>query len=212
MDDGIESSGKGWRGSEDLWIDAAYALLVDAGVGSVKIMTMAKTLGMSRTSFYWHFPDREALLDALIRHWREKNTANLIAQTELYAASISEAVFNLFDCWIKPAMFDARLDFAIRNWAQTAQDLKRIVERTDSERIDTIRAMFARHGYGPEQADIRARTIYLTQVGYISMMVDEPLDVRLARMPVYVEAFTGQKPARADVERFMSRHLAAGDR
>ncbi len=211
MDDQTGPPTKGRRGSEDLWIDAAYALLIESGVESVKVMTVAKALGTSRTSFYWHFPDREALLDALVRRWREKNTANLVARTELYAASIVEAVLNLFDCWIAPELFDARLEFAIRNWARTAPALKPVVERTDSDRIDAIRAMFARHGYGPDQADIRARTIYLTQVGYISMMAEEPLDLRLARMPAYAEAFTGHTPRPSEIDRFMSRHIGRGD-
>ena len=42
----------GWRGSEDLWIDAAYALLVEAGIDAVKVKPLAERLGMSRTSFY----------------------------------------------------------------------------------------------------------------------------------------------------------------
>lgn len=210
MDGDSESAERGWRGSEDLWLDAAYALLVETGIDSVKVMTMAGQLGLSRTSFYWHFPDREALLEALVRRWRDRNTASLIARTEAYAATIAEAVFNLFDCWITPELFDARLDFAIRNWAQTAPALKRIVEQADSDRIAAIRAMFARHGYRPEQADTRARNLYLTQVGYISMMIEEPLDLRLARMPLYVEAFTGRAPTEAEIDRFMSRHIAAG--
>lgn len=205
--DAIESDARGWRGSEDLWIDAAYRLLVETGVESVKVMAMAKALGLSRTSFYWHFSDREALLDALIRRWSDRNTGNLIARTERYAASIAEAVFNLFDCWITPELFDARLDFAIRSWAQTAPDLKRMVERADADRIEAIRAMFERHGFSAEQADIRARNVYLTQVGYIAMMTEEPLETRLARMPVYVEAFTGRAPAPSDTERFMARHV-----
>ena len=210
MDGEFEGNGKGWRGSEDLWIDAAYSLLVETGVESVKVMTMAKALGLSRTSFYWHFPDREALLDALIRRWRDKNTGNLIARTELYAATIAEAVFNLFDCWITPDLFDARLDFAIRNWAQTAPELKRVLEQADAARIDAIRTMFERHGFSAVQADIRARNVYLTQVGYIAMMTEEPLDMRLARMPVYVETFTGRPPDPSDTERFMARHAARG--
>jgi len=212
MDGEFEGNGKGWRGSEDLWIDAAYALLVETGVESVKVMTMAKALGLSRTSFYWHFTDRDALLDALIRRWREKNTGNLIARTELYATSIAEAVFNLFDCWLTPDLFDARLDFAIRNWAQTAPTLKRMLEDADADRIDAIRAMFERHGFSADQADIRARNVYLTQMGYIAMMTEEPLDTRLARMPGYVEAFTGRPPAATDTERFMARHGTIGER
>lgn len=212
MDGECKGNGKGWRGSEDLWIDAAYGLLVEKGVESVKVMAMAKALGLSRTSFYWHFADREALLDALIRRWRNGNTGNLIARTELYAASITEAVFNLFDCWITPDLFDARLDFAVRNWAQTDPDLKRLVERADADRIDAIRAMFERHGFASAQADIRARNVYLTQVGYIAMMTEEPLDTRLARMPVYAEVFTGRAPDPSDTERFMARHVPGGER
>jgi transketolase len=55
---------RGWRGSADLWLDAAHAILVESGVGAVKIDALADRLGLSRTSFYWHFADREALLAA----------------------------------------------------------------------------------------------------------------------------------------------------
>lgn len=211
MDVDPETTGRGWRGSADLWIDEAYRLLVETGVESVKVMTLAKALGLSRTSFYWHFQDREALLAALVRRWGDKNTANLVARTELFAASITEAVLNLIDCWITPELFDARLDFAIRNWAQTAPDLKRTVERTDADRIAAIRAMFVRHGCDAQAADIRARTIYLTQVGYIAMMADEPLAVRLERIPAYVDVFAGRAPTLSEIDRFMARHAAGGD-
>ncbi len=165
-------------------------MLVESGIDAVRIMTLARTLGLSRTSFYWHFADREALLDAPLERWRTKNTAGLIGRTERYAGSITEAVFNLFDCWITPELFDARLDFSIRNWARSDPALEPVVAKADADRIDAIRAMYSRHGYTDDQADIRARTVYLTQVGYISMMVEEPIETRLARMPAYVEAFT----------------------
>mgnify|MGYP001099691742 CR=1 FL=1 len=197
---------RGWRGSAETWIDAAHEVLVDSGIESVRIMTLAKTLGLSRTSFYWHFADREALLDALLERWRAKNTAGLISRTNLYAATIAEAVFNLFDCWITPDLFDARLDFAIRNWARNDRTLEGVVAKADTDRIDAIRTMYVLHGYSQDTADIRARTVYLTQVGYISMMVDEPRETRLARMPAYVEAFTGQAPSSSEVERFLARH------
>ena len=196
----------GWRGSEDLWLDEAYKMLVESGVESVKVMPLAKALKMSRTSFYWHFEHREALLNALIQRWEKKNTGNLIAQTERYAESISEAVLNLFDCWINPELFDARLDFAIRNWAQQAPDLKKTLERTDQERINAIRAMFIRFDFSEEQADTRAHTIYYTQIGYISMMVEEPWAERLKRMPAYIETYTGCYPTESEIARFEARH------
>jgi len=200
------SKQSGWRGSEDLWLDAAYKILVESGVESVKVMPLAKELNLSRTSFYWHFKHREALLDALIHRWQEKNTGNLIAQTEVYAETITEAMLNLFDCWVNPKLFDAPMDFAIRNWAQQSPDLKTILEQTDQERIKAIRAMFSRFHFDKEQADTRARTVYYTQVGYISMMVDETITDRLKHVPTYVENFTGSCPSESEIARFMARH------
>ncbi len=194
------------RGSEELWLDAAYEMLIESGVDSVKVMPLAKALNVSRTSFYWHFEDRDALLDALIRRWERKNTDNLIAQTQAYAETITEALFNLFDCWIRPDLFDARLDFAIRHWALQAPRLKTILEQADQQRIEAIQAMFARFDYSEEQADIRAHTVYYTQVGYISMMVAEPVAQRLQRMPAYVESFSGAYPTESEIARFMARH------
>ena len=84
---------RGWRGSADLWLDAAYQLLVEGGVEAVKVMPLAERLGLSRTSFYWHFADREALLDGLVARWESRNTANLIARTKAPAATIAGMAF-----------------------------------------------------------------------------------------------------------------------
>jgi AcrR family transcriptional regulator len=196
------------RGSADAWIDAAYDVLVEQGAPAVKVMTLAKALGLSRTSFYWHFADRDALLAALLDRWRDKNTANLIARADAYAATITEAVFNLFDCWITPDLFDARMDFAVRTWARADPALAPMLEAADTARVAAIDAMFRRFGYTPDQAGARARTIYLTQVGYIAMMVQEPPGPRLARLPAYIEVFTGHPAAEAEIARFMARHDA----
>ncbi|MGF1622493.1 MAG: TetR/AcrR family transcriptional regulator [Rhodomicrobiaceae bacterium] len=194
------------RGSEDVWLDAAYEALIEGGIEAVKVMPLAENLDVSRTSFYWHFDDREALLNALIEKWKEKNTGNLVRQTQLFAETITEAVLNLFDCWIDPELFDARLDFAMRSWAQGSPELKSTFEEADAERIEAICAMFARFGFDAYHAHIRANTIYLTQIGYISMKADEPLPERIRHMPAYVETVTGRTPSQSEIERFMARH------
>ena len=76
------ASDSGWRGSQEGWLEAAYDSLLESGVESVKILPLAKRLNLSRTSFYWFFKDREELLDALVARWREKNTGNLVRQSE----------------------------------------------------------------------------------------------------------------------------------
>ncbi|HEX9858757.1 MAG TPA: TetR/AcrR family transcriptional regulator, partial [Paracoccaceae bacterium] len=113
---------------------------------------------------------------------------------------------NLFDCWVTPELFDAAMEFAIRNWAQNAPDLAAVLAKTDAARLAALQAMFRRFGFDAVQADTRARTIYLTQIGYISMRTDESLALRLQRIPTYVEAFTGTVPTGAEVARFIARH------
>lgn len=196
------------RGSEDIWLDAAYDLLTGSGVEAVKVMPLARRLGLSRTSFYWHFKDREALLEAMIRRWEDKNTGNLVARTEAFAETICEAMFNLFDCWLDDDLFDARLDLAIRNWARNDEALQARLDAADNRRKAAIIGMFARFGYAEGEAEVRAMTVIYTQIGYISMQVTEEPAERIARMPAYVEVFTGRKPSDSDVRRFTSRHSA----
>ncbi|MGY9048158.1 hypothetical protein P775_07430 [Puniceibacterium antarcticum] len=196
----------GWRGSEDLWLEAAYQLLIEQGVEAVKVMPLAKRVGLSRTSFYGHFDSREALLEALIARWQAKNTGNMIARTQAFAETIAEALLNLFDCWLRSELFDAQLDFAVRNWALGDASLRAVLEATDQDRIAAIHAMFLRFGFGAKEAQVRAFTVYYTQIGYVSMMVIEPSEVRIPRMPLYVETFSGTSASSSELARFVSRH------
>ena len=196
----------GWRGSPDIWLNAAYDALLETGVDGVKIQPLAKRLDLSRTSFYWFFKDRQELLDALIARWRQKNTGNLIAQTESYAETVTEAMLNVFDCWLKPDLFDAPFEFAIRSWAVQSPNVLDEIQTADQQRLDALKQMFLRFGQNEKLADVRARTIYLVQIGYISMQTQESLADRLQRIPEYVEIFTGQPPEQRELDRFFARH------
>lgn len=194
------------RGSLDGWLLAAYENLVESGVDAVRIAPLSERLNLSRTSFYWFFKDREELLRALIDQWRNKNTRNLIAQADAYAESIAEATLNVFDCWLDADLFDSRFEFAVRSWAQRSADVAGEINSADAARIAALKNMFIRFGYAPLPADVRARTVYLTQIGYISMKTKEDLPTRMKRIPHYVEIFTGQAPQERELERFFSRH------
>lgn len=198
---------RGWRGSAELWLDAAYEALVAGGVEAVKVAPLSERLGLSRTSFYWHFADREALLAGLVARWQGRNTGNLVARCEAPAATVTEAVLNLFDCWIDPGLFDSRLEFAIRTWALTDAALAATLAREDGERLAAVARMLGRFGYSAAEADVRAHTIYLTQVGYIAMRMEESVERRLERIPPYALTFTGRMPSEAEVAAFRARHL-----
>lgn len=202
----VAKTERGWRGTPDLWLDAAYGLLVEGGVEAVKVMPLADRLGLSRTSFYWHFPDREALLAGLVARWQAKNTGTLVARCEAPAATIAEAMLNLVDCWIDPDLFDSRLEFAMRTWALTNPAVEKAMAEADATRMAAITALFRRFGYSETEADTRARTLYLTQVGYIALRSQESLDLRMGRIPSYVLTFSGVAPTEAEIAAFRARH------
>ena len=193
------------RGSADMWLDCAYESLLEGGVEAVRILPLAKRLNLSRTSFYWFFRDRDALLDALIARWEAQNTGNWISRNEAYADSICEAMLNVFDCWFDDSLFDTRLESAIRNWAQQSPDIMQRLQQDDASRIEVLTATFVRFGYEPAVADVRARTTYLVQVGYAAMRPEEDFATRMKRIPEYVEVFTGVRPKVRDMQRFYAR-------
>jgi AcrR family transcriptional regulator len=196
----------GWRGSYEGWLQAAYDSLLESGVDSVKILPLAKRLNLSRTSFYWFFKDREELLSGLISRWREKNTGNIIKQAEAYAETLAEAMLNVFDCWIDKSLFDSQFEFAVRSWALQSPEIQAEVYEADQRRMEAISRMFMRFGYGEEPADVRARTTYLVQIGYISMQSTEDLDLRMKRIPEYIAIYTGNIPQQRELDRFFARH------
>ena len=196
----------GWRGSPDVWLNAAQDLLLESGVDAVKIQLLAKRLNLSRTSFYWFFKDHQELLDALVKRWREKNTGNLVKQATAYAETLVEAVLNVNDLWFDPELFDSKFEFAIRSWALQSPNILAEVQEADQIRLSAIRDLYKKFGFDQMSADVRARTIYLVQIGYISMQTEEELILRMSRIPDYVEIFTGLRASKRELDRFYARH------
>jgi len=195
----------GGRGSTENWLDAAYETLVKSGVDAVRIATLAERLKLSRASFYWFFKDRDALLEALLERWRQKNTGSLVRQSETYAETIVEAMLNVTDCWFRKEMFDSRLEFAIRSWAIQSPKLQKELQAADNVRTEAIKRMLMRFGMPEETADVRARAVYLIQIGYISAHVSEDMATRMKRIPEYVAMYTGVMPQQRDLDRFHAR-------
>lgn len=198
----------GGRGSEELWLDAAYQVLVESGVDAVKVMPLAKMLNLSRTSFYWHFESREALLTALLAEWRARNTGVMveaIADTK----TLDDGILALFSVWTDHTRFDPQLDQAIRDWARYGAGLQHTVQAEDDARVDAIAGPFRRHGYAPVEAFIRARVIYFTQLSYyaLNMQERETPETRLGYLGAYFLSFTGREIAPATAEKYLESLL-----
>jgi AcrR family transcriptional regulator len=163
--------------TKDDWLRAAMELLRTRGIGGVRVLTLAKRLRVSRGSFYWHFEDRQDLLDSMLDWWDRQMTDTVIAlgaagrmspQKRLIAIAEQILVANL-----------NRYDPAIRSWADGDKEAKKALRRVLRKRLDYVSGLFEEAGFTPAEARARGDllAVYLMSEGAIHM--DETLDSRL---------------------------------
>lgn len=184
------------------WLNVAMDVLVSDGVEQVKVLSLGQRLGVSRSSFYWYFKSRQDLLDQLLDHWQKTNTAALIQQAEAPARTVTAAVCNVFKCVVNPALFDNRLDFAVREWARRSGRVRRILDKSDDQRLAALGNLFERYGYEPLEAKTRARVLYYMQMGYDDADLRESMAERLKLVPYYLLIFTGVAAQPEEIREF----------
>lgn len=184
------------------WLDAAQRRLVNGGIDAVKIGPLAEDLKVTRGSFYWHFRDRNHLLETLLSQWRGQSHEMFDRLVGGDAASGMEEFVRLVHLWIDESEFDPALESAMRDWARTSDDVSAVVKAVDEERIAYIKRIFLDFGYGEDEAFIRARITYFHQVGYYTIGYNESLDARMALLPMYVSVLTGKSAPEEIAEYF----------
>jgi AcrR family transcriptional regulator len=70
------------RLNRQAWSQAALEAIATGGLAAVAVVPLAKQLGATKGSFYWHFPNREALITAALADWEQSHTAAVIAEIE----------------------------------------------------------------------------------------------------------------------------------
>ncbi len=202
------------KATREDWLDLALSVLAVEGVANVTVLNLSERLDVSRSSFYWYFKNRDELLDALLERWDRLNTRSIVNEANERAATVNEAVCNVFRCWVNPAIFSPRLDFAVREWARRSAIVRRSLDRSDRVRTEALKALFVRFGYDDEDALVRARVLYYMQIGYYALDLKEPIEARLNLTPHYLKAFTGLAPTEAEVEAlraYAARHAHVPD-
>jgi AcrR family transcriptional regulator len=187
------------------WLQCALEVFVSEGIDAVRITRLAEDLGLTRGSFYWHFENREDLIDALVSYWKDKNTAALTRAVD-NATSLADGIFRFFETCIDAAYFDSRLDLAIREWSRRSPQIRELVDREDAARLEALQSFFAAFDYPMPEALIRARVLYYSQIGFYALEIEEPLSTRLGYTEAYFECFTGQKLDPHQAEEFR-RHI-----
>jgi AcrR family transcriptional regulator len=120
--------------TRQLWIDAGLKVLAEKGPDGLRIDTLSIKLSLTKGSFYHHFADRQAYLEALLDEWKTMSTERLIAMSN--QAATPEARFNLISRMVEH--IDHRLETALRLWAAFDPAIQAAVTRVDRRRIAYI--------------------------------------------------------------------------
>lgn len=162
------------------WIDVAIDVLAKEGVTGLRVEVLAKRCGVTKGSFYWHFKDRQALLDAVLEHWKagrirdiEKTTSvapgaereQLLFAIELYGASRNRKGMSI--------------ELAVRDWARHDPQAATVVESVDLYRLACTRKLFVAGGMSDAEAKSRSLLLYACVFG-LSLMHYNGFDDNLA--------------------------------
>ena len=183
----------GRRLTREDWVAVARIVLVKSGIDDVKVDRLAKRMKVTRGSFYWHFKDRQALLDALLEDWRGRNMREIEQIAARWAATPLDFA-EVVRIWLGEDPIVPQFDTAIRAWARKSPAVARLVHETDDAWVTLLQSHFARMGLGPEESLVRARIVYFHQIGYYALAIDESMEERVRLAPFYNEVLTGQRP------------------
>jgi AcrR family transcriptional regulator len=151
------------RLSQEAWLKAGFRALVAKGPEGIRIEPIARSLGATKGSFYWHFKDLAAFKAAMLAYWRDRSTQDIMDQADriddpherlmgliVLALSIPEEVGG------------AEVEPAIRSWARSSSDVAAALADVDASRIAYVQDCFAKLG----QTDGTAgRVFYSAYVG-----------------------------------------------
>jgi len=146
--------------SADDWIKAGLKALAKSGFTALKVDPLAKAMGVSRGSFYWHFADLGAFHAAILKRWREIAAEEIIAEVEAEGCDPVKALLR--------RTFGARLELerAVRNWAAFDAAAQGAVRAIDRRRLDYIEALLHKRGLDAATAAARAQILYWTFLGF----------------------------------------------
>ncbi len=168
------------------WASAALEAMADGGVAAVAVEALAPRVGASKGSFYWHFQDRGALLEAALQLWEANRTDAIIAVLDEIDDPM-ERLRRLFGI----AFGDrhaGRIEAAMT--AQPAHPrVAPVLQRVTERRIDWATQVFTDLGFTPAEARIRGLITYNAYLGFFAVAQGHPKAVpeQGAALTTYVE-------------------------
>src|SRR3979409_331744 len=138
------------------WLDQGLKALAESGFTALKAEPLAKAMGVSRGSFYWHFADIGAFHAAILKHWREVAAERIIAGLE--AACDHQSPWER----LLRRTFSSKLTLekAVRSWAAVDPLALSAVEAIDRRRLGYVEKLVSTAGLSPEGTRARAQILY----------------------------------------------------
>ncbi|HET7266735.1 MAG TPA: helix-turn-helix domain-containing protein [Oleiagrimonas sp.] len=148
------------------WESGALDMIAEEGVGALAIEALARRLGVTKGSFYWHFRNREALLQAALQRWEDNDETEVLAKIEPIADPRARlrAMFDFVARELPSHRIYAALLKALDHPAVLA-----LMARVSERRMDFLAAAYREAGMNAPQAQHRARLTYASYVGFMQI-------------------------------------------
>jgi AcrR family transcriptional regulator len=175
------------RLGRDDWITAALAAIADGGLTAVAVEPLAARLGTTKGSFYWHFENRDALLEAAIRRWEKETTTDVAAELAAAHDSPASQFRRLVTGVIERAEHD-RVGPALLASADNPA-VATALQRVAAARLSLIATVLRRLGFPPAEARRRALLAYSAYLGHGQLVHSTPdvLPVTRAARRAYLD-------------------------
>ncbi|MGN8551283.1 UNVERIFIED_CONTAM: TetR family transcriptional regulator [Microbacterium sp. SLM126] len=144
------------------WIAAAYERFSADGITAVAVEPVARAVGATKGSFYWHFADRRALVDAVLERWRELETEHLIAEVE----RIEPASARLGGLLELIAHRTGQRSGERTLYADATGPVRDFVSAVTERRVAYLASLVQASGVVPDEARRRAVIIVSAVIGY----------------------------------------------
>jgi AcrR family transcriptional regulator len=150
------------------WIEAAFRALTIGGLQAVRIEAIARSLKVSKGSFYWHFVNLSELKTQMLQHWKEEATDNIIALLEDTEMSASDRLRTLVE--VATGDTSARyggvmVEAAIRDWAKYDTLAEATVKAVDVERLSFLNRLFKESGFNKKASHANSVILYGALIG-----------------------------------------------
>jgi len=143
------------RISKDQWLTKALETLESSGVEAVKIERLAKALSISRSGFYWHFKNRQDLLEHLLGFWVREYTGVVTYNPDVIKLDPKKRLYTTMEMIRDKHL--TKYDLAMTSWAKLDSHVHKVVMKVVKMRLDYLQAIFAELGFEGDELEMRTR-------------------------------------------------------